>query len=671
MADAVTLSLPADQAHQPAPSARYPQRLPSDGNSGVASSWRALQARLGWGARERLSQAMDFAERVGTQWQHGSTSSVGPAPVVPMAQMIPVGEAALRAFDEQWLVGAFARVCRLSRQTLGLQPYPVQVAAARLMLGGALVEMATGEGKSLVVALATAVAALKGWRVHAMTANDYLAARDAERMKPLFDALEMSVGCVVSATDEAARRTAYRSQVVYTTAREVAFDWLRDRVRHGEATDDLALDFAALHQPPLLCGLAMAIVDEADAVLLDEARTPLVLAVRDADAGMPDALHAMTVARALTQGDHFHLDADTRPRLTVRGEALVARLSEERAEALGTLWRHDVYRREQVTQALVALHTLLRDRDYVVRDDAVHIVDANTGRMAEGRRWSRGLHALMELKEGVSPGGQQRTMASVTYQRFFPRYLKLAGTSGTLMSARAELAATYGLSVVPVPQRLPSQRRLLPIRTFADDRLQAHAIALRARELSSQGRPVLIGMGSVEASERLSRALHAAGVGHTLLNAREDADEAAIVARAGHPGRVTLSTAMAGRGTDIALGPGVARRGGLTVILAAVGRSSRIDLQLMGRAGRHGEPGRVEVYVSLQDPLLLKTAGMVPMTVLSTLERRFGGLPPGLVDALVRCCQWRGEWIDASERRRALADDVSRSRALSLAGGDL
>ncbi len=500
-----------------------------------------------------------------------------------------------------------------------------------------------------------------------LTANDYLAARDADQMRPLQAALGLSVGCVVGNSSEADRRTAYRCDLAYTTAKEVAFDWLRDRVRYGDATSDLALDLGSAKQPPpILSGLSMAIIDEADAILLDEARTPLVLAVQQIDEDVVNARLALALARLLMPVRDFTLDANQRPELTPAGIEHCA--SSPALRGASGLWRHEAYRAEQVTLALVALHVLELNRDYVVHDNGVHIVDPNTGRMANGRRWSGGLHRLIELKENVACGISQRTLASITYQRFFPRYLRLSGTSGTLWTARAELAATYRVRVVPIPLQKPCLRTHLPCRLFDNDSLQAAAIVERTLELVQQGRPVLIGTASVAASERLSRVLKSAGVTHSVLNARQDADEAAIVAQAGQTGHVTVSTAMAGRGTDIALGPGVAERGGLAVILAAVGRSVRIDRQLIGRAGRHGSPGSIEPYVSLGDPLLVKNWGEAPIRLLRRVAPQQKGFPAWLATGMVRMAQWRETQRDRIERRLALDDDLARTRALSMTG---
>ncbi|HEU4621348.1 MAG TPA: DEAD/DEAH box helicase [Burkholderiaceae bacterium] len=642
------------------PVARYPQRPDDDERRLQGAFSRAWAARLDVGTAYALRVARAFVKRVrAVPREQGEALAADPRAIrVRLAEAVGASADAREAA----LVDAFAAVAAVSRRVLGLDPHDTQTMAARLLLDGCLAEMATGEGKTLVVAMAATIAALGGWRVHVMTANDYLAERDAERIQPLASAFGIGSACVLSNDTEDERRAAYRQDIVYTTAKEVAFDWLRDRVRFGRAVDDLGLSLrGSAEAPPLLTGLAMALVDEADSLLLDEARTPLILAERVRDERIDDARLALQFASRLKIDRDFELE-EQQVLLTDGGQLRINELARG-ANARG-LWAHASYRQEQVALALAAMHVYARNVDYVVRDGEVVIVDVNTGRIAEGRRWSRGLHRLIELKEGLAPQDDQRTLASVTFPRFFARYWRLGGTSGTLHSARAELNATYRLRVVRVPLHKPSKRRVAALRVFVDSRTHMQMVVSRAHALVTEGRPVLIGTDSVEASEQFARVLREAGHACVVLNALQDAVEADVVARAGEAGRITVSTAMAGRGTDIGLGPGVAERGGLAVLMTNLGRSARIDNQLLGRAGRHGEPGSVEKYITLNDKTLLKNLGHRPMWWLR--------LCAGAHQELPRCIGISAAWVaqtlqdarDAGERRAALRDDLARDASV-------
>ncbi|RZL00314.1 MAG: DEAD/DEAH box helicase [Rubrivivax sp.] len=483
---------------------------------------------------------------------------------------------------------ALAHVLRAAHSTLGLRLHDTQLLAATLMLDQQLVEMATGEGKTLAMAAAAAVAALAGIPVHVVTANDYLAERDAQHLTPLFQALGVSVASIAPAMAAEQRRAVYAHDVVYTTAKEVAFDYLRD----GLSTPHGA--------PPLLRGLSLALIDEADSILLDEASVPLIISVAQAGQAAQQAhrravwWQALHLARRLHAGDDFSIDTGRHSAaLTAAGEQHIA----GPAEALGGVWRRSRLRRDLLGLALTALHALHRDQHYLVRDGKVELLDTLTGRVAVGRVWSQGLQTLIELKEGCTPSAPTETLAQITFQRFFKRYWRLGGLSGTLVEARAELRSLYDVDVVRVPERLPSQRQRWPTLVFAhaDDRWRA--VAERARDLQAQGRPTLIGTDSVHDSEQLSTHLHQAGIAHAVLNARHDQHEADIVAQAGQAGRVTVATRMAGRGTDIGLDERALAAGGLHVIHCQRNESKRMDRQLVGRSARQGQPGSTEAWI--------------------------------------------------------------------------
>ena len=515
---------------------------------------------------------------------------------------------------------ALAIASEFAARELGTRPHAVQLHAARAMLDERLAEMATGEGKTLAAALAAAVAALARVPVHLITVNDYLARRDGEHLRPLYARMGLTTGIVTQQMDAASRRTAYACDITYCTAKELVFDYLRDSTVRGRDAGTLQERIDALVAPrTVLRGLCMAIIDEADSVLLDEARVPFILSRAGAPQSRPEHFErALELAARLEQGRDFSLDAELRnAELTRAGREALA----GSAQNADRLWALPRYREEAVSLALCALHLFHRDRDYLVRDGRVELIDATTGRTAPGRAWSRGLHQMIELKEGCRPGQVLETAAELTYQRFFCRYLRVCGMSGTLSEGRRELAQVYGLRVARVPLRTASLRRVLPTRVFADERARWAFVVRRARDLRDAGRAVLIGTDTVADSQALSEAMHDAGLEHVLLNARHDQAEAEVVAAAGAPGRITVATSMAGRGTDIALDPEVARRGGLHVILCQANASPRIDRQFLGRCARRGEPGSCETLHLLDARLPRRGAELRPAWLARLLVR--------------------------------------------------
>jgi preprotein translocase subunit SecA len=559
------------------------------------------------------------------------------------------------------VAAAFALVRRVFVRELGLALFSTQLIAARIMLDGQLAEMATGEGKTLAAGLCAATAALAGIPVHLITANEYLVQRDADTLRPLYVALGLTVGTVVQAMNADARARAYDCDIVYCTASELVFDYLRDGLARSRTSSDLQQRVQALGaqraggRTTLLRGLCMAVVDEADSILIDDARVPLILSARAAtpeeNARYPLAL---MIARSLVAGDHYALHREgMHVTLTDAGRAFVD------AEPIAAAWRNRLHRDETICTALAALHLYERDRDYLVREGAVEIVDQTTGRVAEGRVWSRGLHRLIELKEGCEAGADTVTVAQITYQRFFQRYLALCGMSATLNEARSELLSTYGLPVVKVPLREPSGRRVLPTRLYPDRESQMAAVVREALHVSASGRPVLIGTDSVAESETLSLRLAKENAPHAVLNARQDSAEAAIIARAGEPGQITVATNMAGRGTDIALAGGIAQAGGLHVISCQHNAARRIDRQLIGRCARRGDPGSAQTLLALDKPLI---ARLVP----AWFARRMpvGGIdaPQWLVRLLVRAPQVLEENRRKRQRRALLQQELHFSR---------
>ena len=508
---------------------------------------------------------------------------------------------------------ALALVACHGEEVLSRKPYESQLHAALAMLDGQLAEMATGEGKTYAAALAAAVAALAGTPVHLMTANDYLVQRDADALTPLYAALGLTVGVVTSASTPAQRRAAYGCDITYCTAREVALDYLRD-ARAGHVTQsDLqrravqskgTKDTTTAAEAPLLRGLHMALIDEADSLLIDEAAIPLRLretapvTAQTDPAAQEHALSFQTlgVARQLVLGRDVMFDATARQvTWTATGQERLALL----LEPLGGVWLNRRHCKDLIEIALQALHGLKRDRDYLVRDQQLLLLDPVTGRVTDGRVWSHGLQALVELKENCTLTAPNQIAAQVSLQRFFGLYLKVAGMSGTLRECGGELLRCYGRAVVPVALRLPSQRLRSPDRVFASSAQRVRAVVARVSELHALGRPVLVGCDSVAATQKMCTALRAAGLSPARLDARHDQDEADTIAAAGQIGALTVTTHMAGRGTDIMLGAGVAALGGLHVLCCQDNPSARLDRQLMGRSARAGDPGSCEMWRTL------------------------------------------------------------------------
>jgi preprotein translocase subunit SecA len=578
---------------------------------------------------------------------------------------------AREGFTQELAARAFALVREQAHRRLGQRHHPVQLVGGWAMLRGMLAEMETGEGKTLTATLPAVTAALAGLPVHVVTVNGYLARRDAQALAPLYEAFGLSVGLVDERDPPAARRQAYACDVVYATNKDLVFDYLRDRLALGRVRSRARLNLGRLagagrgDEPALLLrGLHFAIVDEADSVMIDEARTPLIISAGEADSDAQLYADALRIAGSMREAEHYRIERETsRVRLTGEGRAWLA----AQCAGLAGAWRSARGREELAVQALTALHVYRRDRHYIVVDGKVQIVDEFTGRTMPDRSWERGLHQLIEAKEDVELTGQRRTIARLTYQRFFRRYLGLAGMTGTASEVAGELWAVYGLRVARVPTNRPVRRAIAGAHTFVAADARWRAVAESVERVVSQGRPVLVGTRSVEASERLGALLDARGIAHQLLNARQDRDEAEQIARAGQPGQVTVATNMAGRGTDIQLAPGVAGRGGLHVILTEYHESARIDRQLFGRCGRQGDPGSCEALVSLQDALFETNAARSA----AALARAFGArgeVPRWLAAALRRFAQFEAERRNSAVRRQTVRADRDSERALAFAG---
>jgi preprotein translocase subunit SecA len=501
------------------------------------------------------------------------------------------GRRALRAATLSGLSLA-AEACR---RQLRLEPFRGQLIAAAALCDGSAVQMPTGEGKTLAAALAACVAAMRDGGVHVITANDYLARRDEAWMRPIFEALGLSSASVSGGDPRSSRRAAYSADILYVTARELGFDYLRDGLAL-EAGDLVQRDFRS------------AIVDEADFILIDEARVPLVIAAEPATSGeaqAPESAAAAEVAaadraaRSLEPGEDYRVDAEGRKLwLTLAGR--------NRLESLvggGIHEAESAPRFARVQAALTARCLLRRDVDYLVKDGAVRLIDAFTGRVAEDRRWPWGVQAALEEKEGLEPMAEGRIFGSIAVQHLMGLFPRIAAMTATAVPAAAEFAEAYGMPTVLVPPAKPSMRRDEPDLVFWDRGSRSQAIVDEAAREHRRGRPILVGTASVRESEELALAMRAEGIPCVVLNARNDKAEASLVAAAGGRGAVTISTDMAGRGTDIRLGPGARELGGLCVLGSARRDSRRMDDQLRGRAGRQGDPGSSRFFVSLEDEL--------------------------------------------------------------------
>jgi preprotein translocase subunit SecA len=499
--------------------------------------------------------------------------------------------------------------------------------------------------------------------VHVITVNDYLAERDAATLRPVYEALGLTVGCVKHGMEPEARRAAYRCDVVYCSNKEITFDYLRDRLALGGKPRPIAQRIDALAgaggaSKLLLRGLQFAIVDEADSVLIDEARTPLILS-SPVDAEKEESVYrqALDIARALEPA-HYRIE-DSAVELTAAGTERVRAL----AQPLGGIWSGPRRSELFVRQALTALHLFDRDKHYLVRDDKVQIIDEYTGRLMPDRSWEQGLHQLIEIKERCEVTAQRDTLARISYQRFFRRYVHLCGMTGTAAEIAGELRAVYRLRVARIPTNRPIQRNRKPAHYFGPADAKWRAVVRTIVACNAAGQPVLVGTRSVAASEELAARLDAAGVRYRLLNARQDRDEAEIVAQAGEPGCVTVATNMAGRGTDIRLAPGVVERGGLHVIATELHDAARIDRQLYGRCGRQGDPGSFEAILAVEDDLI-KSFARVAHAGLARFER----IPASLGGALFRLAQWRAERTHSRTRRDLLDQDDSLGDMLAFSG---
>ncbi|MFK7767975.1 MAG: helicase-related protein [Mariniblastus sp.] len=513
------------------------------------------------------------------------------------------------------IVPAFSLVREAGRRAINMRHYPVQLLGGVAMHYGSIAVMQTGEGKTLTATLPMYLASLTGKGAHLATANDYLASRDAELMRPIYELLGLTVGVVQSDSSRADRAASYACDVTYSTAKEVGFDFLRDRLfkrrmQLGDAGLIAGLvedgsDSSSLNgESAVQRGLNFMLVDEADSILIDEARTPLIVSsVPDEVAKAKVQLYQWSFSACKKFVDTVHFEIDPKSRkvtLTVEGRRHCRKLPQP--ELLSQTPMVEIY--DQLEQAIFVELNYVRDRQYVIRDGEVVIVDEFTGRLAEGRKWRSGLHQAIEAREGLEVSVETGEAARITIQDLFLRYDRLAGMTGTAANSANELRKIYSLRVIDVPTNKPPKRKQWPDLVFGTEEEKWIAIADEVKEIHRTGRPVLIGTRSIDKSEMLSSLLQQRNVEHDVLNANNLEREASIVEGAGKVSRVTVATNMAGRGTDIKVSPPALDLGGLHVICTELHESARIDRQLIGRCGRQGDPGTFRQYMSLEDELL-------------------------------------------------------------------
>ncbi len=556
-----------------------------------------------------------------------------------------------------------------AQRTLGLTPHAEQIAAAIALDAGACVEMATGEGKTLVGALASTLAGWRGEGCHVITTNDYLARRDAESLAPMHRLLGLRTASIQGESGSEDRRAAYACDITFCTSKEAAADALRDRIiaRPWRTLADALIERALGHtdQPIgsqlITRGQACAIVDEADAVLIDEAVTPLILSAPAHNEDQEIALgQAAQIAKSLSEREDYIVDRRFNDlRFTPRGLVRIDRAA-EKLPGVGAGSRRQ---RELIDQALRVREFFREGEQYVIDDGKVVIVDESTGRLMPDRTWRQGLHQAIEASEGLEPTPVKDTLARISFQRYFRGYRRLSGMTGTAREVKNELWSVYGLPVVTIPSHKPCLRVDRPpsMSATTDERFESIIEATSVRRQT--GQPVLIGTRTVEASERVGNLLKASGIEHQILNAVRGELEAEIIARAGQRDAVTVATNMAGRGTDIALGEGVDDLGGLCVIVAEPHQSARLDRQLMGRAGRQGDPGESLRFQSLEDDLFKRQA--------PGAFRRMGGALASFAPAgrlLTRFAQRRAMHHARAQRMGVTRQDEWLEDSLGFAG---
>jgi len=520
------------------------------------------------------------------------------------------GQLHRKGLKDELICRAFAIIKEVAKRELNMPHYDSQLTGGWIMMQGKIAEMQTGEGKTLTATLAAGCGAMANMPVHVVTVNDYLVERDAELMRPVYERLGLTVGCITDGMSDEQRQQAYQCNITYCTSKQLVFDYLRDRLTLKKFTTELDLKISSLYsripvQDKLfLRGLSFAVVDEVDSVFIDEARTPLILSSKSENSQQED-LHreAIWLARQLDNEIYYLIESRAKQvSLTEQGENYLQELT----ATMQGLWSGERRSKMLVQQALSALHCYEKDVNYFVEEGQVQIIDENTGRSMPDRSWEAGLHQMIEEKEGCEQTGQNQTIARISYQKFFSRYLKLSGMTGTAVEVSGELWSTYGLSMCQVPTHKALQRRYDKTFIYYTYEEKCQAVVDEAVAQQALNRPVLIGTRTLKDSEYISDLLKINKSEHQVLNARFNKAEAEIVEAAGRAGCITVATNMAGRGTDIKLDAAAEAAGGLHVICCEKNDSRRIDRQLIGRSARQGDPGSYKVICSIEDDAVLK-----------------------------------------------------------------
>jgi len=576
-----------------------------------------------------------------------------------------------QGLTEKLIVEAFASIRETAWRTLGKSHYDEQVLGGWAMINGMIAEMATGEGKTLTATLPACTAAMAGIPVHVITSNDYLAKRDQGLLQPLYQQLGLTSAFVIDGMEIAERKAAYECNIVHSTSQQITFDYLRDRIAAGNHTGPLSMQFKQIQDEQtqqsslLLRGLCFAIIDEADSVLIDEARTPLIIS-KPQPGQEPEQTYfdALFLATSLKKNVDFEINLEQHSiTITPAGKERLETLLEQ----LDEIWQRKRWREMLVKQALIAYHLFEKDKQYLVRDDKVEIIDQNTGRVMPDRSWEFGLQQLIEAKEKCSISQEKETLAKISYQRFFRRYLKLAGMSGTVSEVAGELNTIYSLPVIKIPTHKPCQRKQLPERLYKTSQQQWLALVKHVKLLNQQKRPLLIGTSSVAESEQIGQLLYEHNLPYRILNAKQDQKEADIISLAGQAGSITVATNMAGRGTDIELSNDIIDSGGLHVIATSRNTSRRIDRQLYGRCGRQGDPGSTEAILSLNDK---KLENFYPATILRLLAKfaKQQPIPTWISKPILRLPQKWKEFQDSRIRTQLLKLDKQQAKTLAFTG---
>lgn len=637
------------------------------GLDGVVHDWTGRWQRRG-GVRHRLLADAEAADRLSTEWQSVTEQRLHER-LLELRDLFRRGGRGV----EQHIVPALGVLREAAFRHLGLRPYVVQLAGALALHRGCLAEMATGEGKTLTAGLAAVLAGWSGRPCHIITVNDYLVGRDATWMAALYKVCGLNVAAVTAAMSPEERQRAYQGDVTYVTSKELLADFLRDRLRLSGLHNPERWGIRRLLQPKMavenglvLRGLYTAIVDEADSVLIDEAVTPLIIASPHPNTALKQAVElAAQLAADLQPGEDYTVNRRYGEiELTDAAKDKIA----TRCGVLPGFWQEHNRREELLRQAIVARELFLRDKQYILKDNGVSIVDEFTGRAMPQRTWREGLHQAIEAKEGLSMSDPSETLARMSFQRFFRLFPKLSGMTGTAWEAAEEFWRIYHLPVVRIPTNRPCVRTHLPDRVFLKEADKWEAVVARIRELFEQGLPVLVGTRSVRNSEMLSHKLYLAGLEHRLLNATRHGEEAVIVAKAGGRGQITIATNMAGRGTDILLGQGVADLGGLQVLATERHESGRVDRQLFGRAGRQGDPGSAQAFVSWEDELLQRFLPAATRQSMTELARLSGHASHHAAGIAFRLAQERAQAQAFRQRQGVLRTDTWLDESMSFTG---